>query len=142
MDKSIVIDSSVALKWFLDDEAGISAARGILSECLSETMNILVPSHFHSEVGNGLIMALRRKRVEEIRFKEAWKDFIMIPFSCVPWSHPLCNMTIDFALQTGLTFYDAAYIALAKVEEVSIFTGDRDISEAAKKLNLLPLYIG
>ena len=103
MAERYVTDSSVALKWFLDDEAGVPEARRILAECLADAIRIVVPPHFFFEVGNGLIMANRRKRIEEDLFKTAWKDFLMIPFSFSPWGDLLYEMSMDLSIEANLT---------------------------------------
>ena len=71
MAADYVVDGSVALKWLIDDEADIPRARTILSDILSGHACLLVPPHYVSEVGNGLIMAARRKRIGVQRLAEA-----------------------------------------------------------------------
>jgi predicted nucleic acid-binding protein len=142
MAERFVTDSSVALKWFLDDEAGIPEARRILAECLADNFQIVVPPHFFFEVGNGLIVATRRKRMGEALFQNAWKDFLMIPFASPPWSNSLYEMSMSLSFETNLSFYDAAYIALAKNESIPLVTGDNMVLEAMKRIGLAVSYIG
>jgi predicted nucleic acid-binding protein len=56
-----VLDASVALQWFLDDELDREYSLGILAS-LSQRRAI-VPLLWFYEVGNGLVMAYRRKRI-------------------------------------------------------------------------------
>jgi predicted nucleic acid-binding protein len=56
-----VLDASVALQWFLDDELDRKYSLGILAS-LSER-RATVPVLWFYEVGNGLVMAYRRKRI-------------------------------------------------------------------------------
>ena len=57
----IVLDASIALQWFLEDETDRKYSLEILAS-LAEARAI-VPSLWFYEVGNGLLMAHRRKRI-------------------------------------------------------------------------------
>jgi predicted nucleic acid-binding protein len=57
----VVLDASLALQWFLEDETDRKYSLGVLSN-LSERRAI-VPVLWFYEVGNGLLMAHRRKRI-------------------------------------------------------------------------------
>jgi len=56
-----VLDASLALQWFLEDEADRKYSLNVLAS-LSEK-RALVPMLWFYEVGNGLLMAFRRKRI-------------------------------------------------------------------------------
>jgi len=57
----LVLDASLALQWFLEDETDRKYSLRILAS-LSEK-RALVPILWFYEVGNGLLMAHRRKRI-------------------------------------------------------------------------------
>lgn len=57
----LVLDASLALQWFLDDEADRKYSLAVLAS-LSEK-RALVPFLWFYEIGNGLLMAYRRKRI-------------------------------------------------------------------------------
>ena len=56
-----VLDASLALQWFLEDEENRKYSLAVLAS-LSEK-RALVPLLWFYEVGNGLLMACRRKRI-------------------------------------------------------------------------------
>ena len=56
-----VLDASLSLQWFLEDEADRNYSLAVLAS-LSEKRAI-VPILWFYEVGNGLLMAYRRKRI-------------------------------------------------------------------------------
>jgi predicted nucleic acid-binding protein len=56
-----VLDASLTLQWFLEDEADRKYSLAVLAS-LSEK-RALVPLLFFYEVGNGLVTACRRKRI-------------------------------------------------------------------------------
>ncbi len=59
----LVLDASLALQWFLVDEADRKYSLSVLSS-LSEKQAV-VPVLWFYEVGNGLLMAYRRKRIAQ-----------------------------------------------------------------------------
>ena len=56
-----VIDASLALQWFLEDESERDYSLAILAKL--EDNEAVVPILWFYEVGNGLTMAHRRKRI-------------------------------------------------------------------------------
>jgi predicted nucleic acid-binding protein len=56
-----VLDASLALQWFLEDEADRKYSLDVLAS-LSDK-RAMVPVLWFYEVGNGLVMAHRRKRI-------------------------------------------------------------------------------
>lgn len=131
-----VVDGSTGLKWLLDDEADTQTARDILAEILSGRARLIVPPHFVSEVGNGLLMAARRKRIDAHRITEAWADFLVIPRTETSWHPHLGIRSFAVARESSLTYYDAAYLALAAIHNAKLVTADVQASEAAKRMNL------
>ena len=57
----LVLDASLALQWFLEDESGRQYGLSVLASLSSK--RAVVPILWFYEVGNGLLMAQRRKRI-------------------------------------------------------------------------------
>ena len=57
----LVLDPSLALQWFLEDESGRQYGLSVLASLSSK--RAVVPILWFYEVGNGLLMAYRRKRI-------------------------------------------------------------------------------
>ena len=57
----LVLDASLALQWFLDDESGRDYSLAVLTSLAEK--RALVPLLWFYEIGNGLLMAHRRQRV-------------------------------------------------------------------------------
>lgn len=55
----LVLDASLALQWFVEDEAGRQYSLSVLASLSSK--RAVVPILWFYEVGNGLLMAYRRK---------------------------------------------------------------------------------
>ena len=57
----LVLDASLSLQWFLEDEA--DRQYGLSVRASLSTKRAVVPFLWFYEVGNGLLMAFRRKRI-------------------------------------------------------------------------------
>jgi len=105
----LVLDASLALQWFLEDEADRKYSLGILAS-LSEN-RALVPILWFYEVGNGLLMAHRRKRISLEQIDGFLTRLRALPIEAA--QQPTADVLRLPALAQvyGLTNYDAAYLA-------------------------------
>ncbi len=125
----LVLDASLTLQWFLEDESSRQYGLSVLASLSSKRAS--VPILWFYEVGNGLLMAHRRKRI----------TFDQID----GFLNRLKALQIDAALEVpgeihdlpvlaqthGLTNYDAAYLALAIRLRLPLATTDADLRKAA-----------
>jgi predicted nucleic acid-binding protein len=124
-----VLDASLALQWFLEDEADRKYSLEILSS-LSEK-RALVPVLWFYEVGNGLLMAHRRKRISFDQIHGFLRRLQALPIDAAQQSpHEILELPA-FAEAHGLTSYDAAYLALAMKSNSDLATTDRALRKAA-----------
>jgi len=124
-----VLDASLALQWFLEDEADRKYSLAVLAS-LSEK-RALVPLLWFYEVGNGLLMAHRRKRItlDQIQgFLPRLKALPIDPAQQVP--SEILELPA-FAQNHGLTNYDAAYLAWAVRFKLPLATTDGGLRRAA-----------
>lgn len=73
--KSIVIDSSVALKWRLRDEEATTQADALLDDFLAGKVRLLTPTLFEYEITNALKVAVAKDRLSESDALTAITDF-------------------------------------------------------------------
>jgi predicted nucleic acid-binding protein len=124
-----VLDASLTLQWFLEDEANREYSLAVLAS-LSEK-RALVPTLWFYEVGNGLVMAYRRKR-----FALDQIDGFLTRLGTLPIDAAQQTPSEIFELPTvanahGLTNYDAAYLALAMRFNLPLATNDSNLRKAA-----------
>ena len=72
-----VVDASAALPWCFEDEATL--ATEALLERLRAGEPAVVPSHWPTEVMNGLVMAVRRGRIDHERITRFARDLAALP---------------------------------------------------------------
>jgi len=131
--KRIVIDASVALKWYFSDEEFGDIALGILDDHISERIALHAPALLEFEVANGLAIATRRGRVEADETIKALEGFMELGIELHPLS-PHFKKVLEFAEKYKITAYDAAYVALADDLKTTVVTADKRLFEAAGEL--------
>ncbi len=136
----LVLDASVPLGWALPDDGRAEPARGVLAS-LAAGGAALVPAHWRAEVGNGLLMAIRRGRLDPDRLPLVLAGLSTLPVEVDDagarddaWAEPLAQ-----ALTTGLTLYDALYLELAKRHGLPLATFDAALRRAAHSTGTLVL---
>ena len=117
----IVPDASVLLKWVLpaEQEADLAQARALRSAFLDQRVELLVPPLWFYEVGNVLTLKCPQDAAERLR---------LLADMAIPearpggiWRDEICAL----ARSKRVTFYDAAYHALARVRSGLFVTADR-----------------
>ena len=127
---TVVLDASLPLGWALPDEGRSAPACGVLASLSVRTA--LVPAHWQAEVGNGLLMALRRGRLDPGRLPQILAELSLLPVlvddagAHAAWAEPLAQ-----TLTTGLTLYDALYLELAGRHDLPPASLDAALRHAA-----------
>ncbi len=125
-----VLDASIALQWFFEDESDRKYSLEILSS-LSEK-RALVPVLWFYEIGNGLLMAYRRKRISLEQIDGFLRRLMALPIdSAEQLPNEILELT-TLAQKYSLTVYDAAYLALALKSNSTLATTDSALRRAAE----------
>jgi len=125
----LVLDASLALQWFLVDEADRKYSLSVLSS-LSEKQAV-VPLLWFYEVGNGLLMAYRRKRIAQDQIDGFLTRLKNLPIQAAPQA-PIDVLDLPALAQThSLTNYDAAYLSLPLRLGLPLATSDAALRRAA-----------
>ena len=118
----LVLDASLALQWFPEDEADRQYGLSVLTSL--STKRAVVPILWFYEVGNGLLMACRRRRITVDQI-----DGFLIDAA---QQTPIEVLDLPaIAHRHTLTNYDAAYLALALRLNLPLATTDADLRRAA-----------
>lgn len=134
---ALVIDSSVALAWCFVDERNERLAA--IEQKVTDS-GAVVPGHWHLEMANILVMAVRRGRITEQQ-----RDVYLQALSSLPieidgeTSARAWNDTVQLAEAHRLTVYDAAYLELAVRRRIPLATLDSDLGKAAASEGLTVL---
>ncbi len=124
-----VLDASLALQWFLEDEADRKYSLAVLR--LLSQKRALVPFLWFYEVGNGLLMAYRRKRISIEQMDGFLERLKALPIDAAQQTPSEILELPALARKHALTNYDAAYLALAKGSNLPLATTDKLLLEAS-----------
>lgn len=115
-----VPDASVILKWVLDadDEPNREEAGEILRGWKTRSLELMVPSLWIYEVGN--ILCLKRSEDAE----EILGALCALEMPESPMSQELTAETVAIAVGYGVTYYDASYLAVARLNKATLITAD------------------
>lgn len=117
-----VVDASVVIKWFVP-EIHSDAARRLLAA----SHQYLAPDLLFSEVGNAIWKKVRRGELTAGEGQRLAVDISSIAVETVP-TRGLMIDAHTLAITTGLTVYDAMYLALAVRLKTALVTADDSLS--------------
>ena len=125
----LVLDASLALQWFLEDESGRQYGLSVLASLSSK--RAVVPILWFYEVGNGLLMAYRRKRITFDQIDGFLTRLKALPIDAAQQVPTEILELPAIAQKHSLTNYDAAYLALAMRFRLPLATTDAELRRAA-----------
>ncbi len=114
----IVVDASVAAKWFFPEDGAAAALR-----LLDGRRRLLAPDLIQAEFGS---IVWKRHRSGVLRAEEAIdlvQQFIVMPLEIFE-TGPLLPTAMELALSTQRTVYDCLYLALALSHDARVVTAD------------------
>jgi len=129
-----VLDCSITMAWCFEDESN-DYTDSILENLKDATA--VVPTIWPLEVANVLLLAKKHKRITEVQSASFIDALSALPI-IIDQSTTSRAMHSVFVLagQSDLTIYDAAYLELAKRENIPLITLDKGLIKAAKKLDI------
>lgn len=119
----VVSDASVALKWFhAEGEEEVEPARALLEHYARQAIGLVVLDLTPYEVGNALLRG--RAKVAADRVAVVLEALADICPQVAPTKSEL-REAATLAERHGLTFYDAAYAAVARARSADLVTLDK-----------------
>lgn len=134
--KRIVIDASVALKWYLSDEEHVNRALALLEEHATDRITLIAPALLEFEVANSLVIAKRRGRVADDDLLKALEGFTGLGIGLYPIT-PILQKILLYCDRYNISAYDATYIALADENKTYVVTADKRLFNATGKLRFV-----
>ncbi len=118
-----VVDASVVVKWFLEEEFS-DEARELRNDHLSDRVSAEAPAILPFEVLNAARFSGALDRMEVARIAGALDQAGIVLHGL---SGPFAVRTTDLAFQSELTVYDASYAALALLLGQPLYTADQGL---------------
>ena len=115
---TLVVDSSVAVKWFVQEPLRDEARKLIRGDDL-----LCAPDILFAEIANvGWRLVTRGDVSRDLAFEMVTQ--VGDPFSRIVSSSLLCERAFDIALTLGHPVYDCLYLACAEVSDAVLVTAD------------------
>lgn len=131
MSETFVLDCSATLPWVFGDETTPACDR--LLDGLTGGGRAWVPALWHLELGNVLLGAQRRKRIDQAGIEAFLAQLAIYDISVDDQTMERAwQKTLDLALQHRLSTYDAAYLELALRRAIPLATLDSALITASR----------
>ena len=122
----VVIDASVAVKWFIA-EADHHRARDLRNAFLAGRVDVACPSIFQYEVLNALRF---NDSVNASDLEEAVDSLDKAALPLHPLEGALAKQTVATARRRDITVYDASYVTLSRALRCRLVTADEQLIDA------------
>lgn len=131
--KKIVLDASLIVKWFSQEE-GTEIALQARDRHISGEITITVPDLLIYEVANALTY---NPGFDDGDVKAAVRDIFEMELDLIWPDEELLNKAAEYASEEGITVYDGCYISLAEILGLEFFTADGRLSEKTEDLDFV-----
>jgi predicted nucleic acid-binding protein len=121
----LVVDASVAAKWFVQEEHSARSRGLITSGAILLAPDLIVP-----EVGNVFLKKVRQGTMSLSAFAEA-VDAIDLFLTLIPSGRVFFG-ALTLAFEHGRSFYDSLYVTLAMEEGCQLVTADERLYNALR----------
>ena len=137
---AVVPDASLAVKWYLDDEADVVAARAVYEQWQRGDIFLLAPDCFYYELGAVIRTAERRTppRLTTEQGDEIFRVLAEVPIYTFP-SRLLLPDAARRSRASGTSLYDALYLTLAELSDATFITADERLFERVRALQYVRL---
>ena len=119
---SLVVDNSVAVKWYLPEEYAKETLSLFHAGEYDEAL-LFAPDLICAEFGNVLWSNHRQGAISMEEAHSYWADFVGAPAFYAFEMGPLVPAALEIGAECGITVYDALYLALAQAQREE---GERD----------------
>lgn len=133
MSNIVVVDTSIVVKWVLD-EPDSAIALALLRKWMAEATVIHAPALLAYEVTNVLYQRVRKGELSFDKAKQALTDVFSSELKLKFSEHPTLSMrAMELAHQHALSAtYDPHYLALAEHENCEYWTADTRLRNGVK----------
>lgn len=128
----IVLDTSVALKWFLKkNESYREHALQILDDMMRGPREVIIPDLLLYEIGN------RLRTDADVKFSQRAEHLLSLwdlPFLIVPIKKSLILLALEYADRHQITYYDALFVVTAFTTDCHLYTADEKLLQKVASL--------
>lgn len=119
--EKVVIDASVAVKWFIEEENS-SIAQNLLQKHREQKIKLVAPDILVLEVLNGLYYSAHFRKEDLLIIAQRLFSF---EIEYIALYEKLASDAVKIVTTSGITPYDSLFIALAEKENCPLITADK-----------------
>ncbi len=121
--KVVVVDASVVVKWFVEEEFS-EEARMLRDAYVDRIIDLAAPSLLPYEVLNALKYSGAFGEEELIEISNTLRDFQITLYELLG---KVAEEAVRIAMRKGVTIYDASYVSLARHLNTVLYTADNKL---------------
>jgi len=125
----LVIDASVAVKWFIP-EYDLEKAVAIRDRHVEGKLSLVAPDLLTYEVANTLRF---HPKITKKQIQQNLEDLMGLDLDLVTPSSELVAIAVNIARDLEMTVHDASYLAVAQDIPTSLVTADRTLHTRVQK---------
>lgn len=132
LPRSVLLDSSVVIKWFRKDEVLRDRAIQLRQAYLDGRLTIYVPDLLVYEIAN----VLRYKPdLDRAQVQQALESLFAMQIKIKDITGEVIRRAIEIAYSYGITVYDAAFVAMAEHLETDFITADEKLGQTLQNIS-------
>ncbi len=124
----LVLDASVAAKWFSNEDLTDRAVR-VRDAFLDGRIELCAPQHIVYEVGNSVWKNKSLGPDDSIR---AIESLLAIEIELIMLDPKSAGQAMKLARDLNVTYYDAIYVQISVMRKIPLLTADARLFNAAK----------
>jgi predicted nucleic acid-binding protein len=128
----LVLDATIAIKWYLNDEDHVLDAQRILDRFSAGDVSLIAPDHIRYELVNALLTAVRSRRISDEAARSAMNDFLSLDIPTIR-DDALLVSGFETASFYECALYDALYLVLAERASVPFVHADRRLRNTLRQ---------
>ncbi|MEM0053627.1 MAG: type II toxin-antitoxin system VapC family toxin [Nitrososphaeria archaeon] len=121
--QEVVVDASVIVKWFVEEESSDKAII-VRDKYIDGEIKLIAPEILPFEVLNALYYKKLFSKEELEEISEALEEF---SFELYSLKGEYAKKIIEVVVKNGITVYDASYIGLAVFKNIQVYTSDKKL---------------
>lgn len=128
---NLVIDASVVIKFYIPEILS-DKSEELLARVADGEVVLYAPDLLYPETGNILWKKQRLHELTPAEVDEIVDAITSLPVKIEP-SKPVMPLAVSIAMHSGITVYDAMYVAVARIYETTMITADRKLTDRLTK---------
>ncbi len=137
VEKKLVIDASIGIKWFkFENENNLKSALVLREKILNNEITVFIPDLFLYEILNTLLLNTSFTADE---LNEALNTIYLMELQIINSDKDLLKRALSISYNYKVTYYDSLYISLAEVSNALLVTEDKKILSLREKFDFIKL---